>query len=74
MNARLTLVLMLFCGVLSVNLITYGSAVLTQSYNVNQITKKGLVVPWRLSQLQELQVLETCESEDLGKTLFCDKS
>lgn len=65
---------MLCCGVLSVSLITYGGAVLTQSYNVNQITRKGLVVPWRFSQLQELQVLETCKSKDLGKALFCDKS
>lgn len=70
MSTCLTLVLMLFCGVFSVNLITYGSAVLTQSYNVNLITKKGLVVPCRLSQLQELRVLETCRSKDLGKTLL----
>lgn len=56
------------------SLITYGGAVLTQSYNVNQITRKGLVVPWRFSQLQELQVLEACKSKDLGKALFCDKS
>lgn len=72
MNTCLTVVLVLFCGVLRTAYVVRFT--LTQSYNVNQITKKGLVVPWRLSQVQELQALETCKSKDLGKTLFCDES
>lgn len=56
------------------NLIMYSSTFLTQSYNVDQITKKGLVVPWRLSQLHELEVLEPLSQRILAKLSFCDKS
>lgn len=48
----LDLNMMLFCEVLSVNLITFGSAVLTRSCNVDHVSNKELVMTWRLIRFQ----------------------
>lgn len=62
--------MMLFCGVLSVNLITFGSAVLTQSCNVDHVSKKELIMTWRLIRFQNSSFWRLVSQTILAKLSF----
>lgn len=66
----LDLSMMLFCEVLSVNLITFGSAVLTWSCNVDHVSNKELVMTWRLIRFQNSSFWRLVSQTILAKLSF----
>lgn len=66
----LDLSMMLFCEVLSVNLITFGSAVLTRSCNVDHVSNKELVMTWRLIRFQNSSLWRLVSQTILAKLSF----